>query len=89
MSHCETHPDIARQVRDVIQEVLRVEPEKICPSTRIREDLGADSLDMVTLLMALEDAFGRSISDDEAQELVSVDDVVAFTARLGTPTRSA
>lgn len=70
--------DIETRIADVIQEVLRVSREAITPESRIREDLGADSLDTVTLLMALEDAFGESISDEEAEGLVTVADVVTF-----------
>ncbi len=78
MSHWENHPEIAKQVSDVIQEVLRVEPARIQPATKISDDLGADSLDIVSLLMALEEAFGQNISDEQAKNLVTVDDVIRF-----------
>jgi acyl carrier protein len=68
----------AERVRSVIEEVLKVSPEKITPESRIREDLGADSLDRVTLLMALEEAFEGEISDEEADKLETVGDVIAF-----------
>jgi acyl carrier protein len=74
-------PDIETRIADVIQEVLRVGRDAIKPDSRIREDLGADSLDMVTLLMALEDAFGENISDEEAEGLVTVADVVSFVKK--------
>ncbi|MBD3241786.1 MAG: acyl carrier protein [Chitinivibrionales bacterium] len=76
--------DIESRIADVIQEVLRVNRDAIKPESRIREDLGADSLDTVTLLMALEDAFKESISDEDAEGLVTVADVVTFVkARAG------
>jgi acyl carrier protein len=51
----------------VICEVLKVKPEKVTPESRIKEDLGADSLDTVSLLMTLEDEFKEPISDDTAR----------------------
>lgn len=79
MSH--SNAEIAVRVREVINEVLRVPGEKLAGAARFKEDLGADSLDTVTLLMALEEAFGGSISDEEARELATVDDVIAYIAR--------
>ena len=57
---------------------LGIDEDKISPSSDIFEDLGADSLDVVTLLMSLEDEFGLTIEDDEAQEFHTVGDVVSF-----------
>jgi acyl carrier protein len=80
---------IAEQVHSVIQEVLKVDADRIKPESRIREDLGADSLDRVTLLMALEEAFEDDISDEEAEKLVTVADVIAFIkAKADTAAKS-
>ncbi|MFW5960668.1 MAG: acyl carrier protein [Chitinivibrionales bacterium] len=70
--------DIYSRVTRVVAEVLCVEPEEISEGCLIKEDLGADSLDQVTLLMALEDAFDREISDEEAEGLKTVKDTVDF-----------
>jgi acyl carrier protein len=71
-------PTIKQRVDSIVKEVLRVDPAKIMPSSRIKEDLGADSLDLVTLIMALEEEFKDSISDEEAACLVTVGDAVEF-----------
>lgn len=90
MSYWESHPEIAKQVSDVIVEVLRVEPSAITPSTKIRDDLGADSLDVVSLLMALEEAFGKSITDEQAKTLETVENVIEFAANnLSSPKEPA
>jgi acyl carrier protein len=69
---------IEQRVIAVIQEVLRVDKAKIIPTSRIKEDLGADSLDQVSVIMALEEEFEGSLSDDEAKGLVTVGDAVKF-----------
>ena len=65
------------KVRDIIVEQLGVEPEEVTLSSSFRDDLKADSLDLVELIMAFEEEFGGEISDEQAQELESVGDVVA------------
>jgi acyl carrier protein len=69
---------VTQRVDSIVKEVLRVDPAKILPSSRFKEDLGADSLDLVTLIMALEEEFKGPISDDEATGLATVGDVVNF-----------
>lgn len=70
--------EIQERVNKVIREVLRVKEEALAPQARIREDLGADSLDVVSLLMALEDEFNDSINDEEAGRLGTMGDIVQF-----------
>lgn len=70
--------EIVEQVIKVVTEVLRSKKALITTSSRIKDDLGADSLDRMALLMALEDAFKQQISDEEAQKLVTIGDVVEF-----------
>ncbi len=71
-------PELVEKVKSVIVDVLRIDQGKIHLNSRFTEDLGADSLDRVTLLMALEDEFGRSISDEEASTFTNVEAVVNF-----------
>ena len=66
------------KVRKLIAEQLNQNEENITPNSRIVEDLGADSLDTIELLMALEDEFGITISDEKANELKTIGDIVAF-----------
>lgn len=66
------------RVRDIIVDQLGVEEADVTPNASFRDDLEADSLDLVELIMAFEEEFGGEISDDEAQDLVSVGDVVKY-----------
>jgi acyl carrier protein len=72
---------IRERVEHTIVDVLKVDVEELGSDRRIREDLGADSLDSVTLVMALEDEFGGSITDSDAQSLATVGDVVTYISR--------
>jgi acyl carrier protein len=75
--------DAFEKVKGIIVEQLGVEPEKVTPEARFREDLEADSLDQVELIMAFEDEFGGEISDEEAQQITTVGEAVAYLqARL-------
>ena len=69
---------IEQRVISVVKEVLRVDLAKIMPSSRIKEELGADSLDQVSLVMSLEEEFKGSITDDEAAGLLTVGDAIRF-----------
>ncbi len=66
------------RIRDIIVDLLGVEPEKVTLEARFREDLGADSLDLVELVMAFEEEFGGAISDEEAQQIKTVGDAVRY-----------
>ena len=65
-------------VKTIVVEVLGVDPEKVTPEANFREDLEADSLDQVELIMAFEDKFGGEISDEDAQQIATVGNAVAF-----------
>ena len=67
---------IRTRVESTIVAVLKVDRQTLGAEQRIREDLGADSLDSVTLIMALEEDFGSSITDDDAKSLATVGDVI-------------
>ncbi|HYS02089.1 MAG TPA: acyl carrier protein [Candidatus Eisenbacteria bacterium] len=58
--------------RGIIAEQLGVEVDKVTPEAKFTDDLGADSLDLVELIMAFEEEYGMEISDDEAQKLTTV-----------------
>ncbi|MCJ7733092.1 MAG: acyl carrier protein [Anaerolineales bacterium] len=70
--------DTFEQVKKIIVELLAVDPAKVTKDARFREDLEADSLDLVELIMEFEDEFGEEISDEDAQKITTVGDAVAF-----------
>ena len=73
------NPDaILEKVKDVIVEQLGVEDDSIKPDTSFIDDLGADSLDIVELIMALEEEFDMQIPDGEAEKISTVNDVVEY-----------
>ncbi|MSN96468.1 acyl carrier protein [Campylobacter sp. FMV-PI01] len=69
-------------VRDVVVEQLNVNPEAVKMESKIIEDLGADSLDVVELIMALEEKFDVEIPDSDAEKLISIEDVVKYIEKL-------
>jgi acyl carrier protein len=66
------------RVTDIIVDLLGVEAEKVTPDARFREDLEADSLDLVELIMAFEEEFGGEISDEDAQTITTVGEAVTY-----------
>jgi acyl carrier protein len=70
--------DTFDQVKAVIVELLSIDEEKVTPEARFREDLEADSLDLVELIMAFEEKFGEEISDEDAQKINTVGEVVKY-----------
>ncbi len=70
--------DTFEQVKTIIIELLAVDPAKVTKEARFREDLEADSLDLVELIMEFEDKFGGEISDEDAQKITTVGDAVQF-----------
>ena len=69
-------------VRDALAKQFEIDPETITMDTSIVDDLGADSLDVVELIMSLEDMFGISISDDDAAQLDTVRRIVEYLEKL-------
>ncbi len=70
--------NMANKVKAIIADKLGVDPAKVVDEARFVDDLGADSLDTVELVMALEEEFGVEISNEEGQEIQSVKDAVSF-----------
>ena len=69
---------IEEKVRDIIVAQLGVNAEQVTPTARFVEDLGADSLDTVELVMAFEEEFGADIPDEQAEKLLTVGDVTNY-----------
>jgi acyl carrier protein len=70
--------EIADRVKKIVVEHLGVEEAKVTPEASFIDDLGADSLDTVELVMAFEEEFGVEIPDDQAETIVTVGDAVKF-----------
>jgi len=70
--------NIEAKVKEIIINELGVEPEKVTPEASFVEDLGADSLDTVELVMAFEEEFGLEIPDEEAEQLQTVADAIRY-----------
>ncbi len=70
--------DTYEEVKKIIVDLLGADEAKIKPEARFREDLEADSLDLVELIMAFEDKFGAEISDEDAQSITTVGDAVTY-----------
>ena len=66
------------KLKEMLANQLNVEVDKIGKDSKIVEDLGADSLDMIEMLMALEEEFGLSIPDDKVENLKTVGDVASY-----------
>ncbi len=66
------------RITSIVVDLLGVKPEQVKPEARFREDLEADSLDQVELIMALEEEFGGEISDEDAQKVTTVGEAVAY-----------
>lgn len=70
--------DTYEQVKVIIVDLLGADESKVVPDARFREDLEADSLDLVELIMAFEDKFGGEISDEDAQKITTVGEAVTY-----------
>lgn len=74
--------DISEKVKGIICEQLMVEPDDVTADSSFVEDLGADSLDTVELIMEFEDEFGVEIPDEEAEKISTVGEAIAFLENL-------
>ncbi len=75
--------DIADRVKKIVVEHLGVDAAKVTESASFIDDLGADSLDTVELVMAFEEEFGVEISDDAASKILSVKDAIDYISTNG------
>lgn len=66
------------RVKNIVVELLGVDEERVVPEARFREDLEADSLDLVELIMAFEEEFGGEITDEDAQSITTVGEAVTY-----------
>ncbi|MDP8214837.1 MAG: acyl carrier protein [Candidatus Euphemobacter frigidus] len=70
--------DVSKKVKDIIVEQLGVNPDEITPEASFIDDLGADSLDTVELVMALEEGFGIEVPDEDAEKLTTVGGAIDY-----------
>ena len=73
-----TPEEISERVKSIIVEQLGVSLEEVTPQASFIEDLGADSLDIVELIMALEEEYDMEIPDEDAEKIQTVDDVIKY-----------
>ncbi len=73
---------IEDKVRKIIADKLSVELSEVVPEASFVDDLGADSLDLVELIMSMEEAFDVEISDEDAEKLVTVKDAIDFVQKF-------
>ncbi len=78
-----TRDDVLSVIRTHLSDELEVDPGEIEETTRFREDLDADSLDLYTLVQELEDSYGVKISDEEATRILTVGQAVEFVLASG------
>lgn len=71
-------PDTYAELKAIVKDLLGADEAKITPEARFREDLEADSLDLVELIMAFEDKFGAEISDEDAQKITTIGEAVKY-----------
>jgi len=70
--------ELFKEIKQVVSEQLGVKPEEIKPTASFRDDLGADSLDAVELIMALEEKFGIEIPDADAEAMLTINDAINY-----------
>ena len=75
--------DVYAKVKEVIAEVFSIDEDGLTMETKIVDDLGAESLDIITLLMEFEDAFDRQIPEEDAEKLLSIGDAVNYIMDMG------
>ena len=73
-----TREEVFEKIRAHLADELEIDPSRIEPATRFREDLSADSLDLYTLVQELDDTYGVKITDDQAARIQTVDSAIDF-----------
>jgi len=74
--------DVTQKMIDIIVEQLNVEKDKVVPGASFVDDLGADSLDLVELIMAMEEGFDIEIPDEDAEKISTVQDAINYVEKL-------
>ncbi len=74
---------IEERIKNIVIELLGVDDDRVVPEARFREDLEADSLDLVELIMAFEEEFGGEITDEDAQTITTVGEAVSYIGKMG------
>ena len=80
-----TASEIEKQLKNIIAEQIGVSMDSLKPEAKFIEDLGADSLDIVELMMNIEEAFNIDIPDDEAEKLLTVGDALSYIKNFSKP----
>ena len=75
---------VSEKVKSIIAEQLGVKPDEVTPQASFIDDLGADSLDTVELIMALEEEFGVEIPDEDAEKMRTVGDAIKYVGQKAT-----
>ena len=71
-------PELETRLKKIVAEQLGVDESKIIPSARFSDDLNADSLDLVEMIMSLEEEFGVEIPDEDAEKILTVGDAMSY-----------
>lgn len=71
-------PEMETRLKKIVAEQLGVDESKIVPSARFTDDLNADSLDLVEMIMSLEEEFGVEIPDEDAEKILTVGDAISY-----------
>jgi acyl carrier protein len=66
------------RIKNIVVDLLGVDADRVVPAARFREDLEADSLDLVELIMAFEEEFGGEITDEDAQKITTVGEAISY-----------
>ena len=75
--------DVYAKIKEVIAEVFSIDEDGLSMETKIIDDLGAESLDIITLLMEFEDVFDRQIPEEDAEKLLTIGDAVNYIMDMG------
>lgn len=78
-------PTTEGRIKSILSELLQIDEMEITPLSKIQEDLGADSLDIVEFVMLLEEEFGITVTDDQGEKVITVADAVKLVDRLHIP----
>lgn len=73
-------PEVLDALKEVLVDRMKVEPEKVTPEANLFDDLGLDSLDLMTTVMVIEEQFGIEVSDDELEPVATVEQAVELLA---------